>query len=342
VSEGPALTVAIPTYNGARHLADALRSVLAQEGVAFDLVVSDDRSDDATLEIVRTLVADRARVEVSSERLGLAGNWNRCVTLSRTPWVAVFHQDDVMLPGHLAAHSSAIASDASLGLIASAAEVIDARAVVVPQSIVRRGDLGPEDRIVPPGAFVSELAVENPLRCSATTLRAAAHAALGGFDPSYRYVVDWDFWLRVAREWGVAWLCKPTVQVRWHLESETHRFKSGTTDLEEAERLLGGLHATDAHRLESTRLMRRAAEQRLARAYLNRAHDALHGGDAKLARRALRRSLSLWPGILGRIAVDPRLAAQLAALVIAPKTTARWLAGRQKGKARTQADGMPE
>ncbi len=51
-----------------------------------------------------------ARIEVNSERLGLAGNWNRCVALSRTPLVAIFHQDDVMLPRppgqvHLTAHS---------------------------------------------------------------------------------------------------------------------------------------------------------------------------------------------------------------------------------------------
>src|SRR3954471_3856314 len=96
VSAPPALTVAVPTYNGARHLGDALRGILAQEGVAFDLLVCDDRSDDETLEVVRSVAGDRARVSVSSERLGLAGNWNRCVALSRTPLVAVFHQDDLM------------------------------------------------------------------------------------------------------------------------------------------------------------------------------------------------------------------------------------------------------
>src|SRR3954470_6730550 len=63
----PRLTVAIPTYNGARHLADALRGILAQEGVAFDLLISDDRSDDDTLAIVRDVAGDRARVLVNGE-----------------------------------------------------------------------------------------------------------------------------------------------------------------------------------------------------------------------------------------------------------------------------------
>lgn len=308
------LTVAIPTYNGARHLADALRGILAQEGVAFDLVVSDDRSDDETLAVVGAEAGDRARVSVNGERLGLAGNWDRCVALSRTPWVAIFHQDDVMLPGHLAAHRAALTSDPALGLVCGAADVIDAAGRPVPPSVVGRADLGPADRIYPPGAFVAELAAENPVRCSAVTLRAEAHAAVGGFDPRYRYVVDWDFWLRVARSWGVAWLARPTVSVRWHPASETHRFKTGTTDLDEVARLLDGLFEQDGPRLPDARRLRRAADRRLARAFLNRAYDAQRGGDAALARRCLRRAIALRPAILGSIALDPRLAARMAVL----------------------------
>src|SRR5207245_1213817 len=78
------LTVALATCNGARHLVEALRSILAQEGVPFDLLVSDDRSDDETLAVVDAEAGDRARVVVNTERLGLAGNWNRCVRLART------------------------------------------------------------------------------------------------------------------------------------------------------------------------------------------------------------------------------------------------------------------
>ena len=66
---------------------------------------------------------------------------------------------------------------------------------------------------------------------------------------------------------------EPLVSVRWHAASETHRFKHGLDDLEESARLLA----------------RRGARpgRRLARAYLNRAHEALHAGRVDLARAAL-------------------------------------------------------
>ena len=319
----PRLTVAMPTYNGAKHLGEALRSILAQDGLTFDLIVSDDRSEDETPAIVRDLTGDRARVVINSERLGLAGNWNQCVALSRTPLVAIFHQDDVMRPGHLAAHVSAFDSSDRVGLVASAAEVVDAEGRTVPESVVCRGGLGPSDRRFGVGELVREMAIANPLRCSAVTIRAEAHRAIGGFDSSYRYVVDWDFWLRLARGWEAAWLAQPTVAIRWHPESETHRFKTGTTDLEETIRLRDHLLNSDGPGSPEAPGLRRESNRRLARAYLNRSHQALRGGDSGLATRCLRKAIALRPGILATIAADPRLAVQLSLLVVAPRTAAR-------------------
>ena len=91
-----------------------------------------------------------------------------------------------------------------------------------------------------PGGFVATLSQGNILRCSAVTTSKRAHEIVGGFDPALRYVVDWDFWIRVAERFGVAWLGgPPTVSVRWHAASETHRFKATFEDLEETERLAG-------------------------------------------------------------------------------------------------------
>ncbi len=315
----PKITVAIPTYNGERHLAEALRGILSQEDAAFDLLVCDDRSDDQTRDLVRALAGDRIRIEVNSERLGLAGNWNRCIALSRTPWVAVFHQDDLMKPRDLSTRLAAVAcAGGDSGLIAGRADVVDKDGRTVPPSLVEYGGVSDDgsDRFIdyPPGAFVGKLARQNVLRCSAVTTNKRAHEAVGGFDPSFRYVVDWDFWVRVAERFGVTWISgPPTVSVRWHAASETHRFKAGLDDLEETERLLTRITTRETG----------SADRRLARAYLNRAHDALRAGRIDLARKALGRSVRLSPSIVKTILTDPRLAAQMGTLTLAPGI-ARW------------------
>lgn len=325
---GTSLTVAVPTCNGERHLREALRSILGQSDAEFELLVSDDRSEDHTLEIVRAEAGDRAKVVVNSERVGLAGNWNQCVALSASPLVAVFHQDDVMRPGHLAAQLAAFRADDRLGLVCSAAEAIDDAGQPIPPSTISPGGLGPEDRRFGPGAVLSQLAVGNPLRCSGVTLRKEAHGDVGGFDASYRYVVDWDFWIRVGRRWGVRWLARPTVEFRWHAASETHRFKVATLDLDETQRLLEELFLHDDIRSPDSARLRRHAYRKLARAYLNRAHDAVRVGDADLMRSCVRRAITLNPLTIARLALDPRLAAQLAVMGAAPRTASRWLARR--------------
>lgn len=330
MAEHATLTVAIPTCNGGRHLAQALRGILSQEGPPFDLIVSDDRSDDDTLNVVRLAAGDRARIEINSERLGLAGNWNRCVALASTEFVTIFHQDDLMHPGHLHAHRAAFDQASGLGMACGAADVIDDLGQVVAPTVVERGDLGAADRRFAPGEFIAELAVGNPVRCSAVTLRKAAHTDVGGFDPTYRYVVDWDFWIRLARRWAVVWLARPTVAIRWHPASETHRFRRGTVDLDETVRLLAGLYETDGANLPAAPSLRRGADRRLARAFLNRSQDALLSGDAPLARRCLRQAVTWNPGILAAMTLDPRLALRMAALSLAPTLATKWLSrGRE-------------
>lgn len=323
MDQSPAITVAIPTYRGARHLAEALQGIQRQTNVAFDLLISDDRSDDETIAIARAIAGDRVRIEVNSERLGLAGNWNQCVSLCRTPLIAIFHQDDRMEPGHLAAHLRQFVTNPEAGIVCNEAAVIDEQSRPVSEAVVERSRVAPTDRTYGPGEFISSLAIRNPLRCSAVTIRREAHDAVGGFDPSYRYVVDWDFWLRVALARSVVWLAEPTVSIRWHVASETHRFKAGTEDLEEIARLQARLFAECED--ETVRAhWQTAANRRLARAYLNRAHDSLRRGDPRAARDCLNRAYRLDPAIVKTIALDPRLAVMMAALLAAPEWTGRW------------------
>jgi glycosyltransferase involved in cell wall biosynthesis len=320
------LTVAVPTCNGVGHVGEAIRSILSQDEVAFDLLVSDDRSDDGTLELVRSAAGDRARVEVNTERLGLAGNWNQCVALARTPFVAIFHQDDVMSPGHLQAHAAAFEADPGVGLVASAVVVIDEHGQPISPRVVNPGGLGPVNRLFQAGQLAQEMGCGNPFRCSAVTLRAVAHQHAGGFDPALRYVVDWDFWIRASRKWKAAWLARPTVKIRWHASSETHRFKAGTGDLDETARLVEQLFATDWKDRSDVATLRRDANADLGRAWLNRALDALHAGRPELARKALYLGLERSPVVIKAMLSDPRLGIQMAAVAAAPRLATRLFA----------------
>jgi glycosyltransferase involved in cell wall biosynthesis len=100
MSRGRSVSICIPTYNGMRFLDDCLESVRGQSFDDLEIVVVDDHSSDETLSIARRHAARdvRIRIEQNPHRLGLVGNWNRCVELARGEWIKFVFQDDLIDP----------------------------------------------------------------------------------------------------------------------------------------------------------------------------------------------------------------------------------------------------
>ena len=63
------LSILLPTRNGGHQLEDCIRSVLAQPEEALELVISDNASDDVTVEVLRSFAGDpRLKVVPSTTR----------------------------------------------------------------------------------------------------------------------------------------------------------------------------------------------------------------------------------------------------------------------------------
>jgi len=100
MSHTPLVSICVPAYKGAAFLEECLSSALAQTYGDFELLVVDDDSPDATLEIAQQYASHDARVRVvrNPNNLGLVGNWNECVRLSRGEWIKFLFQDDLLEP----------------------------------------------------------------------------------------------------------------------------------------------------------------------------------------------------------------------------------------------------
>lgn len=102
-ADGPAVSVITANYNGARHLAAAVRSVLKQTLRDFELIIVDDCSTDDSLKVIEEAAGDpRVRVVVQERNGGPAVARNRAIGEARGRWIAVFDSDDLMAPDRLA------------------------------------------------------------------------------------------------------------------------------------------------------------------------------------------------------------------------------------------------
>ena len=106
----PLIDILLATYNGARYLAPQLDSLLGQTHQHFRLLVSDDGSTDATLDILRGYrAAFGERLILLPNRspgAGVVRNFERLMQASladgQAQWAASCDQDDVWLPDKLA------------------------------------------------------------------------------------------------------------------------------------------------------------------------------------------------------------------------------------------------
>lgn len=93
----PAISILLPTYNGARYVAEQLDSILAQSFGDFELLVVDDGSVDATGQIIAGYAQRDHRIKVIPAA-GNHGQKQRLVELlevARAPLIAISDQDDV-------------------------------------------------------------------------------------------------------------------------------------------------------------------------------------------------------------------------------------------------------
>jgi glycosyltransferase involved in cell wall biosynthesis len=100
MARAPLVSVTMPAYNNARHIAQAIESVLAQTTGDFELVIVDDGSSDGTAAIVRRFDDPRI-VLLSQANRGAADATNTAIRAARGRYVALFAADDICRPGRL-------------------------------------------------------------------------------------------------------------------------------------------------------------------------------------------------------------------------------------------------
>ncbi len=223
VMSGPRITIGLPLYNGERHVRQALESICSQTMEAWELVVCDDASTDGGVGVVESIHDPRIRLIRNERRLGLGGNWNRCVKEASAPLVTLFHQDDVMHPDHLASKVRMMEGALQIVFAFSNADCIDDEGRVLDYSPFTvdwsAGEVSGREflmRYLP--------AAVNWVCCPGVVTRREAVLACGGYDASLPFTLDMDMWLKLAVSGSVGFASGVGVSHRRHEAQATQQF----------------------------------------------------------------------------------------------------------------------
>jgi succinoglycan biosynthesis protein ExoO len=103
MSQVPEISVVMANYNGQRFLEEAIKSLQDQTFRSWELIVVDDASPDCSAALAENISNTDPRVTVIRQltNRGPAAARNRAIELARGQWIAIFDNDDLMLPTRL-------------------------------------------------------------------------------------------------------------------------------------------------------------------------------------------------------------------------------------------------
>lgn len=121
----PEISVLIPCYRAEQFVQRAIDSVRAQTLPAWELIVCDNASDDATWKVVESCARSDARIKAyrNASNIGPVRNWLRCAELGRGRMAALLFADDWYAPGFLE-QCVRVLSDDSVGFVYSAVRIV--------------------------------------------------------------------------------------------------------------------------------------------------------------------------------------------------------------------------
>lgn len=121
----PRVSIGLPVYNGAKYLKQTLESLMAQTYTDYELIISDNGSNDETEQICRVFAAQYPKIRYYRyvENRGAAWNYNNTFDLARGEYFKWAAADDLCAPTFLERCVALL--DAHPEVVVSFTEVID-------------------------------------------------------------------------------------------------------------------------------------------------------------------------------------------------------------------------
>jgi glycosyltransferase involved in cell wall biosynthesis len=176
----------IPTLNQGDVIEQCVCSVLDQNYSNLELIVVDGGSSDKTVEVL-TKYAPFLAAWISEPDHGQAEAINKGWSRSSGSILAWLNSDDFYNPGALHRVTQEFLSKSSIQVVSGGIDIVDFSGKMIGHKPTFTFD---PERLLPCGIVPGQPAV---------FIRRSAVEAVGFLNTSLHYVLDWEYWLRLAR-----------------------------------------------------------------------------------------------------------------------------------------------
>jgi GT2 family glycosyltransferase len=238
----PLVSVILPSYNAAAYLGKAIESILAQSYCHLELIIINDGSNDNTGVLLAQYTDSRIKV-IEQPNLGLPKALNAGIQIAKGKYLARQDADDVSLPERLAQQVAFMEKNPDCALLGSWTNIMTAKGIGL-GGISSKPSGRQHQHPAANGALQVLLLINNQFVHSSVMIRTTCLKTIGLYseDPEHFPPEDYDLWLRIAQQYGIANL--PQVLLEY-LEVPTSISRTKEQLIEERARKMS-LHAIQA------------------------------------------------------------------------------------------------
>lgn len=222
----PSVSICLPCLNTQPFLAECLRSIEAQSGVHWELIVCDGYSTDGSWEMLQEFCRSRANCTCFQSPASLYEAWNQCILKAAGRYIYIATSDDVLESGALQQMVGALDAHPDCGICQIRLAYIDQHSRPLPDPDQwENGRLtryhprfashankrfAPHDGVLMAGFHTVYESINQLL------IRTEVFRRVGLFDPAFGSVGDFEWGMRVGLTENCIYLPQPTAYWRLH------------------------------------------------------------------------------------------------------------------------------
>ena len=275
----------MPAYNARPFIEEAIRSVLNQDYPAIELIVVDDGSQDGTREVAEGF-GGKVRV-LRQTNAGPAAARNRGIEAARGEYIAFLDADDTWLPGKVSVQAQYLQDHPDAAVVFGGFfrwyPQADGSFSAPPAPV----NLDSPVKLVPEhsGWIYKDILLDSMICIITAMIRRCVFNTVGRFDESLRTGEDYDFWLRVSRQFQAVEFDRTLAYYRMHATSTT---KTPRKENNEYQVLLKTLAAYGPAGPDRVAAPESALRNRCYQLCFSHGYFHVRSGDPKVAQEAFR------------------------------------------------------
>lgn len=211
----PMVSILLPSYNHEKYIGIAIDSVLNQTFQDFELLISDDFSQDGTINVIKKYSDSRIKTNFFSENQGATINHRYLLNQVTGKYVALINSDDVWLPTRLEKGIAYLEEHMECAACFSWADFIDEYG----NRITDNGNVFKQSNRTQ-AQWLYHFFINGNCICHPSILiRSDVYKELGTYNLSLRQLPDFDMWIRVIKKYQIHIIEESLVQHRRFISS---------------------------------------------------------------------------------------------------------------------------